>query len=450
MQVDPYNKTYNKAIMILRVILKNFLSFNEEVQFDMFPNLKRTSLSDHIKVIDDKLPVLKMAAIYGANGAGKSNLLKSISFLKAFTTSKNFLNKELLEKYTFALKENADKHPMELTIEFVTHSGIPFIYSITASHAGILIETLQISGLGSEENRVIFTRENGRIKYAIKPSAEVNKMVLGWIKMNPFASLLNINNDMPVLTDKHISIAQKWFKEELTIIGLYSFNPTLIGIFKSNKAITQFASDLFKAIDLGINKVTIETENLEDWMNAHHSNDIPKEQLQKLNEGELAEFVNFRNTRTISIEDGIKKISQMMFEQFGENGFSKEMDIQSQSDGTVRLLSLVPALYEAMYRSKTLIIDELDHSIHPYLVRGIVRYFSKQKTNGQLIFTTHQTCLLNQNFLRTDEVWLVEKKNGGSHMYSLNDFKIHNTINIENGYLEGRYGAIPFIGELNM
>ena len=82
------------------------------------------------------------------------------------------------------------------------------------------------------------------------------------------------------------------------------------------------------------------------------------------------------------------------------------------------------------------------------LLHGFI--YSLQKTTGQLIFTTHQTCLLNQDFMRTDEVWLVEKKNGGSHMYSLNDFKIHNTINIENGYMEGRYGAIPFIGDMNM
>ncbi len=95
-------------------------------------------------------------------------------------------------------------------------------------------------------------------------------------------------------------------------------------------------------------------------------------------------------------------------------------------------------------------IDELDHSIHPNHVRELVRYFSKQKTPGQLIFTTHQTCLLNHEFLRTDEVWLVEKKDGCSHMYSLNEFKIHNTINIENGYLDGRYGAITFIGDMNM
>lgn len=90
--------------MILRVILKNFLSFNDEVQFDMFPNMKRTTLSNHITMLNEKLPVLKMAAIYGANGAGKSNLLKGINFLKAIALNKSFLDKDTFGKYIFALK----------------------------------------------------------------------------------------------------------------------------------------------------------------------------------------------------------------------------------------------------------------------------------------------------------------------------------------------------------
>ena len=436
--------------MILRVVLKNFLSFNNEVQFDMFPNMKRTSLSKHITKINEQLPILKMAAVYGANGAGKSNLLKGINFLKAIALNKSFLDTESIGRYIFALKENAGAEPLELTIEFVTKSGIPFIYSVEVINKGIIFETLQISGLGTEENRNVFTRRLGKVEYAVTPSDEVNNMVLGWIEKNPFASLLTINNDMPVLTDPNIGIAHKWFEDELTIIGLHSFNPALIGIFKSNYEINQFALELFRVIDLGIDEVKVETENFEDWMSTHDISNLPMDKLKEMRSGVLSEVVDFRNTRSISVEDGVQKISQMMFRQFGENGFSKEMDIQAQSDGTVRLLSLVPALYDAMKSGKTVVIDELDHSIHPHLVRELVRYFSVQDTNGQLIFTTHQTCLLNQDFMRTDEVWMVEKKNGCSYMYSLNDFKIHNTINIENGYMEGRYGTIPFTAELNM
>lgn len=436
--------------MILRVILKNFLSFREEVQFDMFPNMKRTSLSNHISMFNDKLPILKMAAIYGSNGAGKSNLLKGVNFLKAITSNKNFLDKENIKKYIFALQENAETQSLALAIEFITKSGIPFIYSVEVMNNGITFESLQISGLGSEENQNIFTRQGAQINYAVEPSEEIKNMVIGWIEKNPFASLLTINNDMPVLSDKNINIAKSWFEEELTIIGLHSFNPALIGIFKNNKDVNRFASELFKVIDLGIEDIMVETENFEDWVSTHSSNDIPMDKLRKMRTGVLSQIVDFRNTRAISVENGVQKISQILFKQFGENGFSKNMNIQAQSDGTVRLLSLVPALYDAIKSHKTILIDEIDHSIHPHLVRELVRYFSKQKTNGQLVFTTHQPCLLNQEFLRTDEVWMVEKKNGGSHIYSLNDFKIHNTINIENGYMEGRYGAIPFVGDLNM
>lgn len=173
--------------MILRVILKNFLSFNDEVQFDMFPNMKRTTLSNHITMLDGKLPVLKMAAVYGANGAGKSNLLKGINFLKAIATNKNFLNGDSVGRYMFALKEDAGDEPIELAIEFATKSGIPFIYSVEIAKTGITFETLQVSGLGAEENKNIFTRKDGAVEYSIAPSAEVNKMVLGWIEKNPFA-----------------------------------------------------------------------------------------------------------------------------------------------------------------------------------------------------------------------------------------------------------------------
>lgn len=436
--------------MILRIIMKNFLSFDEAVQFDMFPNLKRTSLSSHIYMFKESLPILKMAAIYGSNGAGKSNLLKAINFLKALTTNKSFLDKNSVVKYFYGLKSEVGRQPMELAIEFVTKAGIPFIYSVEIAKSGIKSEKLQLSGLGMKENETVFARLDGKLSYANKPSDEVDQIVLGWMIKNPFASLLTINNDMPVLGDKNVDISRKWFEDELEIIGLHSFNPSLISIFKNNKRINDFASKLFSAIGLGINGVKVETENFDDWVSTHDTSKIPMDRVRNMRSGVLSEVVDFRNTRAISVEGGVQKISQMMFEQFGKDGLVKEMDIQSQSDGTVRLLSLLPALYFAMKKGKTVVIDELDHSVHPHLVREIVRYFSLSKTNGQLIFTTHQTCLLNQEFLRTDEVWLVEKKDGASHIYSLNDFKIHNTINIENGYMEGRYGSIPFIGEFKM
>lgn len=436
--------------MILRVILKNFLSFNNEVEFNMFPNPKRTSLPNHVYKFKKKPHVLKMTAIYGANGAGKSNLFKGIDFLKTLTTNKLFLNRDNIGKYFFILKRNAGKQPIELTIEFTTLSGTPFLYFVRIAKDGIQFESLQISGLGLTPHTNIFTRSERKIQYATNPSKDIRNMIMEWLAQNPFSSLLTINHDMPVLMDPFITQAQQWFEKELTIVNIHSFIPDLIAVFKRKKEMNVFATNLFKNIDLGTDGIKIETEDLDSWIHTHGSSELPIEQLKQMKSGYLFELEGSTNTQIIDIENGTKRISRMLFEQLGVNGFSRDMNIEAQSDGTIRLLVLMPAFYDAIITGKTVLIDEIDHSIHPHLVRALVRYFSLSKTKGQLIFTTHQTCLLNQNFLRTDEVWLIEKKNGQSYMYSLNDFKIHNTISIENGYLEGRYGAIPFIGDLNI
>lgn len=433
--------------MLLRVILKNFLSFEDEVQFDMFPNMRKESLPNHITMAAGVLPTLRMAAIYGANGAGKSNMLKGVDFIKLLVTNKDFLNQSKVSRYFYALKDDPASQPITLAIEFVTKAGKAFIYSVGIGEEGIRSETLMESGLGATENKNIFTREGETLSFAVKPSDEVQQMIKAWLEKNPFASLLTINDDMPVLSDENIAIAKNWFHEELLLIGFHSFIPGLIELFRRNKEITEFTSALFKAVDLGINTVKVQTEDFDEWIRSHDEAEPLIEKLNKMQSGGISQITENRIRRNITVEDGVRKISQMMFEQFGKNGFSKDMDIVAQSDGTVRLLNLAPAFYDAIRDGKTVLIDEIEHSIHPHLTRELVKIFSNQETTGQLIFTTHETCLLDQKFIRTDEVWMVEKKDGSTHMYSLNDFKIHNTINIANGYMEGRYGAIPFIGE---
>ena len=437
--------------MLLRVILKNFLSFEDEVQFDMFPNMRKESLPNHITMAAGVLPTLRMAAIYGANGAGKSNMLKGVDFIKLLVTNKDFLNQSKVSRYFYALKDDPASQPITLTIEFVTKAGKAFIYAVEIGEDGIKSEILQESGLGAKGNKNVFTREGDTLSFAVKPSDEVQQMIKVWLKKNPFASLLTINDDMPVLSDENIAIAKNWFHEELLLIGFHSFIPSLIELFRRNKEITEFTSALFKAVDLGINTVKVQTEDFDEWIRSHNEAESLIEKLNKMQSGGISQITkDNRIRRNITIEDGVRKISQMMFEQFGKNGFSKDMDIEAQSDGTVRLFNLAPAFYDAIREGKTVLIDEIEHSIHPYLIRELVKIFSSQDTTGQLIFTTHETCLLDQKFIRTDEVWMVEKKEGSTHMYSLNDFKIHNTINIANGYMEGRYGAIPFIGELKI
>lgn len=438
--------------MLLRAIFKNFLSFDSETEFNMFPNHRKRTLMNHVYAINDSVSVLKMAALYGGNGAGKSNFTKGINFVARLVKDPSFLKEEKIDRYFFALKKDAGKEPMELTIEFTNSDNQGFIYTISISSEGITFEGLYSSGLGVTKTSPIFVRETGTLTYPKINSEGVQLIVGSWLKKNAFVSFFHINSDMDVINIEHFSTAKDWLNSYLSVLDLNSINPHLIGLYRKNDELRKFTSDMFHNIGLGIDSVKVDTSNFDEWVMRDDIEEVPTDKIDKLNDENrgISQLVNFRNVADLYIEDGIKKISQLMFDQYGKNGFTKEMDIMSQSDGTVRLLTLAPALYWAIVHGHTVVIDEIDNKIHPHLLRELVRYFSQKETNGQLIFTTHQTCLLSQQIIRTDEVWFAEKVDGATQMYSLNDFKEHNTINIENGYLEGRYGAIPFIGMLDM
>lgn len=439
--------------MLLRVILQNFLSFDEAVQFDMFPNQKRQTFLEHI-YNKDTMPVLKLAAIYGANGAGKSNLIKGIEFMREFVLHKEYISETNLEQYFFNLKENRGKEPISLLIEFSNKESY-FIYTVEISTRQVEKEELYMSGLGKENPIMIFERKGVQVKFEKEASEAVANATEKLLEKNPFSSLLALNEEFPIVEDDRVKIAYSWFRNRLEVIDVNSAIPSLLELLKHEKSMLEFSNRLFGQLDLGVKEVKINSEDFDSWISchAHAGKDVPPPRfVDSIKPGEaLMRFEDNRHILSIKLEDGIRKVSEFLFEQTGKNGYIGDMNIRSQSDGTVRLLTLIPAIYNVVHKDKTVFIDEINHCIHPSLVRDLVRSVAQNdNTKGQLVFTTHETCLLDQKeILRPDEVWFAEKKDGATSLYSLNDFKVHNSISIQNGYLEGRYGAIPFIGNLN-
>lgn len=435
--------------MLLRVIIKNFLSFNGLEQFDLFPNHKRVTHSHHIYQRNPNPDVLKMSVIYGANGAGKSNLIKAVSFAKRFVSSDTFLNAESIKNWKFCLKPQRAGEPLFLAIEYETEERDVFLYSVEVNDNGIQKEVLKTSGTNNPGTE-IFMRTASEVTLRGDITKEMRDIINNWVIEHPFASLFTINSNVQLLNDAAVTSSQKWFAEKLKVVGLNSFHPDIITRLKQHPKQLRFATDMFAEIGLGLNGIEVKTESFDKWLAANPQEDKILPRAEKMpDDVVLSKIVDNRNVSAISLEKGIRKVSELVFKQAGVEGYSADMNIMSQSDGTVRLLILAPYLYSAVHDGATIVVDELDNSIHPHLVRELVRYFADKDTNGQLIFSTHETCILDQAFLRPDEVWFVEKSNGESHPYSLNDFKIHNTISIENGYMAGRFGAIPFIGTLN-
>lgn len=435
--------------MLLRIIIKNFLSFDDEVQFDMFPNPKRTTLPEHVYSEKRDIPLLKQAAIFGPNASGKSNLVKALEFVRSFVTLKSFLTNIELEKFFYNLKKDAKKDPISIAIEF-EHNKKTFLYEIEIGLKCVeyeaLIETFPLKSTSD----IVFERRNksvtvGNGHKADNAVAEATKKL---IAKNPMSSLLSLNREFPIIPDSRCDIAYKWFRDKLNVIGVHSFIPSLIDILHSNKTMFEFARQLIFSLEVGIKDFTLKDEDFDSWVKQHLklAGHLPKD----MNDIEHLSL-NANNTPvwSFSIENGIRKVYRLVFENLGKNGYVGHLDSSSQSDGTLRVLTLLPALYLAIKDSATVVVDELNYCLSSTMVKGIVAFFAESTSNGQLIFTTHDNLLLaEKDYLRSDEVWFVDKKDGSSKMYSHNDFREHHTMSIYKGYIEGRFGAIRFINLL--
>jgi len=428
--------------MLIRVQYKNLLSFNDVVEFNMLPNLKRQNLPSHI-INRDQLPLLKMAAVYGPNGSGKSNLVKGLKFLRAFVTQKDYINMLKSEgdfdRLFFSLRKNIQ--PFEILVEFSTSNNY-FIYHIQISQKGVDLEELYQSGIGKNENVLIFKREGDKFSAPTAPSAELSSAILSLLRKNRFSSLMSLNESFPLLSDNRASLAFKWFKNRLTIYDINTRIPALLELLHNNKRILDFTNNIFNKLGLGIDNLSINEEDYENWASKHQMLSVPLTPQERQN-GKISLFRNQTQAYTV-IQN---KVYSFLFKQRGENGYEGFLDAISQSDGTIKLLSLIPAIYDCINKDKTVVIDEINNCLHPSIVEGITKLFANNdKSKGQLVFTTHDIELLGvKDVLRSDEIWFTDKKNGGTIMYPHSIFKEHNTLSILRGYKEGRYGAIKYI-----
>ena len=430
--------------MLLRFKIQNFLSFYKETSFDMFPNTKREKLLHHI--YNQEVPLLKQAAIYGANGAGKSNFVKALRFLRLFVKEEDFLKNIDIEDYFFQLVAKK-KDKISFEIEFF-HNQKYYFYKVAIGKEAVE-EQLFLSGIGKQEDTLVFHRKGVEI---IAPSLENEKAVYQLLSLNPKASLLPLNMKFPLFSSQELKDVYDWFSHKVQIVTISSIIPTLIHLLSQDEKMLHFTNKVFERIGVGIDKITIGQTPLDKWLSQNKNT----QQIQQLIDNDstptnITQIENNRNVLHIAIQKGTKTIEELLFSQKGQQGYQKKMKIAAQSDGTVRLLTLIPALYAAIYQEKVLFVDEIDNSIHPNLMFNLLKFYADHPSNGQLIFTTHTTHLLNQQeLMRPDEVWLTEKKDGATKLYSLNEFKLHNTLNIENGYLEGRYGGVPEIEEMEI
>ncbi|MBK7336624.1 MAG: ATP-binding protein [Saprospirales bacterium] len=395
--------------------------------------------------------------MYGANGAGKSNLINALDLLRGFVTQGNLPIEFLTE--TFRLDEESRKKDVYLGIEFLKDS-VPYYYGLTLNQGIVIEEELQISGLGSKEDITLFSRKDSANKHQL--SLSFNEEVMLDKEASLFPSFLKnevLERNKPVLyfmrnrqnaVFEQYKKAFDWFSKDLVTI-LPTTKPGGLALrLEQDSRFYEFASEIMQTFNTGIQSIRVETIPIEDFFGEDDKEEAARITAELKADPERVRAIRNPYEEILFVWKDEKAYAKRMFFFHQEDGGINRFSLAEESDGTRRLLDYLPALYSVIHSPKVYLIDEIERSIHPLLIKELARKFShNESTSGQLIFTTHESILLDQDIFRPDEIWFAEKKkDGATEIHALSEFKEHHTIDIRKGYLNGRYGAIPFLGNL--
>jgi uncharacterized protein len=410
--------------------VKNFMSFKDKVTFSLLADTI-TENKSNIFTIDSNLSLLKTSILYGANASGKTNLLESLKFFKKnILTSTNLEAPSTISVQKFLLSSDSEKKPSFFEIVLsIEEKKYKYNFSIKDNH-DILKENL-FEILKTTE-KLLFSRENDDIDSKnFKEGQSFKKNVL------PHSLFLSLVAQLRgPLSTKIIDFFRNFnIIDGTDSSGYAGFTRLKLdqedekSKSKENKDFYQQVIKMMRAADFGISDIVIMREDI-------HTKNLPfqikvnQKKLNKINE------INF-----YAIHEKFNKSK----EKIDNIGF----DIKHESKGTQRIFDLSGPLIDTLQNGKTLFIDELNASLHPFLCQFIIDLFHSKynKNNAQIVFTTHDSNLLSYEGLRRDQFWFVEKnKYGASELFSLSEFKERNdTTNFEKRYLQGRYGAVPFV-----
>lgn len=439
--------------MIIRFVVKNLFSFKDETEFNLLPaRLKRL---EHHKYEKNGVEVLKLSALYGANGSGKSNLIKSISLLQEMLLTGIIPNAIFYQK--FKLSQSNSSEPVELAIEFFAKKAI-YYYEISVNN-GIVMEEYFSKHEKNIEESLIFHRKNEEGKTSIRffEKFEIENRILKEVierdLLKAHQPIFNLLNEISNESFSDIKAAYYWFANNLSIIIPETKIRGMEDYLDNENEFKNFANKLMCSFNTGMTNLKVEVKEIDDFLKNENHQEIEEMKIELKNNPNKRSIVNDHLTREdflFSNQQGKIVGKKLIFEHKDDINNSVAFNLNEESDGTRRLFEYLPAWYDLATGHSTFIIDEIERSIHPIIIKELISKFSKdKKSKGQLIFSTHESNLLDQDILRTDEIWFAEKNNvGATKLYPLSEFKEHSTIDISKGYLNGRYGGIPFTGDL--
>ena len=414
--------------MLIEFEFSNYKSFKNNTLFSM----EATNIDDlKSHLIDNKY--LKTSAILGANASGKSNFINAL--LKFKSIIKNSINPEKQKNYPhepFKLDINAQNAPTFFRIHFFENNSF-FEYLFEIDKTGNILKEELYQKEMNKNKKYLFKRNKEEIKYNIRSFKEAKGLIDKTRENALFLSVVNqFNGEISKIVYDYIT-------QKLLIIKDADCDNKINFISKEllkNKNIKNKTVEILQKLDFSIKELEIKKEKIPEVFVEKIKNDenIPEEIKSDL------------------LENGIEilKTKHYLFEKGQIKGFT-DFDFFEESEGTKKLINILPLIIDTINKENVLIIDELDNSLHTLLIKTLIKWFTNNSKKAQFIFTTHDLNILDKpEVLRRDEIWFVNKnpKYEYSELYSLIEFNVRKDKNILKGLLKGEFGAIPIIENL--
>lgn len=443
--------------MIIQFSIKNYRSFREEQTLSFVAGNRYDDHRDHLTEIpDDDHKALPVAVVYGANGAGKSNLVKALGFLENLVL-KGTEEERPTGRKPFLFDASSAGEPTELSLQFV-EGGQAYAFGCRVSDRRIDAEWLSVLRGGKElpvYERV--TSTDGDVTIEAGPVLKEDTwgdhskpLALTKVGVMPNQLFLHVVGRNLRGRDRGPALAGplRWFREKLTIIQPGSSFHDLAGLVAQSPEFAQFAGEFLRRVATGVDRLKVETSDVDEKMLFGQDEQV-RSAIADMPEGETTLIMGPEGSQMIVEKgEGTKiRLRTVQSEHVRADGERVALPFSEESDGTQRLTHLLPALHTVGDQLGVFVIDEIDRSLHPLLAKGFVRSFLETCTSkgGQLLFTTHDTAFLDLALLRRDEICFTDKKvrEGTTELYSLADFKVRTDLKIDKAYLQGRFEAVP-------
>ena len=393
--------------MLVQFMLKNVLSFKDETIIDMTAINAYKEHDSNLIDCGKKEKFLRVAAIYGANASGKSNLYLAMSYFQRIIEESfnNVSDKRSIAIRKFYMPFLFEDKPENSEYQIVViYGNYEYRYGFEFNDKRIAAEWLYRKNLESNRTAIIFERAAEKVEFgaSVRKECEIYKEQIPTetLVLSFFNKLKLKNNVFKIvyenIMDTLVVPADFWENTEI----IEEFLPRVID--NEKESLIEFLT----AIDTGI--------------------------------------------RDISYDDTEKEIKFTTVHK-GKDGADYSLGLFFESEGTIKSIVLFIYARIEILNDKSIFVDELNVKLHPLLLKFIIDLFYTERSMAQLIYTTHDTTLMDKKFFRRDQIWFVQKDEFGySELLALSDFKVRSDASFEKDYLAGVYGGIPLLKDYDM